>query len=254
MFFRSLPHFITNTICGFIPGVARRKKVRAILNSPFVAELHFVRRCTPEHIRRVRVFVGFMARSLIISANDKYVFKFPLKRADYRELAVREKRVVDALAPYSTIYTPSVELLRNGDDIVRKYDFVSGRGMRTFSAEMILKHKTKLARQIAKFIFEIASVDPVEIRDLKPSPDAKPGYAYGWFQGDIVDNFMIDPKTMNITAFIDWEDCAFRDFSEIFHTEYRSPQRELMDAVRHEYDALYKSGGKRAHRAAANAK
>ena len=65
---------------------------------------------------------------------------------------------------------------------------------------------------------------------------------------------MIDPKTMNITAFIDWEDCAFRDFSEIFHTEYRSPQRELMDAVRHEYDALYKSGGKRAHRVKANAK
>ena len=44
---------------------------------------------------------------------------------------------------------------------------------------------------------------------------------------------------MKIIAFIDWEDCMFGDFSQIFTMDKRSPHRELMAAVRREYDALY---------------
>ena len=46
-------------------------------------------------------------------------------------------------------------------------------------------------------------------------------------------------KTMKIIAFIDWEDCEFRDFSAMFHSDKRSPHRELMLAVEREYDRLY---------------
>ena len=54
---------------------------------------------------------------------------------------------------------------------------------------------------------------------------------------------------MKIIAFIDWEDCAFGDFSRLFTADKRSPNVELMRAVRVEYDKLYnaaypKRGGK----------
>ncbi len=239
MFWRSFPHFLTNIICGFVPNTARRKKVRTILNSPFVSELNFARRTVPGRVRSVRTAVGFMARSLIIIINKQWVFKFPLKRDNYRELALREKRLVDALAPYSPVHVPPVELLYHGRKIVRMYEFVQGKNIRDFSPERILAHRMELARQIAQFMFDIGRVDPPEIRDLKPTPDARPGYAYGWFQGDICDNFMVDANTMKIIAFIDWEDCEFCDFSSAFTREPKTPQRELMAAVKTEYDRLY---------------
>ena len=44
---------------------------------------------------------------------------------------------------------------------------------------------------------------------------------------------------MKIIAFIDWEDSAFADFSVMMFNDRRSPNRELMDAVKREYDKLY---------------
>lgn len=193
---------------------------------------------------------------MLIAVNDQWIYKFPLYRSDFRELAENEKRIVDALQPISPIHIPSVELLYMGRDKipVRKYEFVRGCGVRQLNPNMVLKHKTKLARQLANFLYQVSMSDPTEIRDLKPTPDDAPRYMYGWSQGDLCDNFFADPKTMQVVAIIDWEDARFGDLSPQMGYNKNSPQRELMDAVRHEYDALYKSGGKCAHRATANAK
>ncbi len=109
----------------------------------------------------------------------------------------------------------------------------------------VLRHKNKLARQVARFLFDVARCDPVEIRDLKPRPNMRPGYMCGWCQGDICDNFIINPKTWDIVAFIDWEDCAFGDFSHLLDWDQRSPARELMAAVRAEYKKLYDASQKK---------
>ena len=61
-------------------------------------------------------------------------------------------------------------------------------------------------------MYVIGNSDPVDLRDLKPTPNAKSEYLYGWFHGDIWQNFMLDPKTFDITYFIDWEDTAFQSF------------------------------------------
>ena len=49
-------------------------------------------------------------------------------------------------------------------------------------------------------LYVVGMADPKEIRDLKDNPNDKPGYLYGWFQGDIWQNFMLD-ENCNITFF-----------------------------------------------------
>ena len=75
-----------------------------------------------------------------------------------------------------------------------------------------IKEAEHIAKQIANMMYVVGRADPVEIRDLKPHPSEKPGYLYGWFQGDIWQNFMLDEKTFDITFFIDWEDTKFQSF------------------------------------------
>ena len=193
------------------------------------------------HLTRIKTFVGYQARNLLISVNDKFIFKFPLRRSDSRELTLRERRMVDAFIPISSIYIPPVDVFTHRGMLIRRYEFIRGPGLRQIPCDIALSNIDKLAPQIARFIYEIGISDPESIRDLKPDPSAVPGYMYGWSQGDICDNFIIDPDTMQIVAFIDWEDCAFGDFSRIFTRDKRSPHRELMAAVRREYDKLYKN-------------
>jgi len=233
--------FFVNIVCGLITNKDRRKKVRVVLNSNVVEYIKFIRKNIKTKIVKVKTFVGYQARSLIIGVNNEWIFKFPLRRDNSNELALREKRIVDALAPLSPVHIPPVEILRYRGNIVRKYEYVRGATMRQLPPDVVLQHRDKIASQIARFIFEIARADPAEIRDLKPSPDMQPGFMVGWSQGDICDNFMLDPETLDVVTFIDWEDAKFFDFSFLFTAEKRSPAREVMTAVGREYEKLYKS-------------
>ncbi len=233
-------HLFANIVCGFIPNKDKRKKVRVILNSPLVAEIKFIRHdLKDEKIRKLKTFIGYQARSLLIAVNDKYIYKFPLCRDNYRELAMREYRVTEVMRKISPIYIPTVEMLTWQGEIVRKYEFIQGFTMRQLPVSDVLRHKTKLARQVAQFVHAIASADPTELRDLKPSPDAQPAKFCGWTQGDLCDNFMINPDTFDVVAFIDWENCFFGDFSRIMRGEKRSPGKEVLAAIKSEYEKLY---------------
>lgn len=231
----TLRKFLTNIICGCIYNKNTRRHTRVVLNSNIISDIRFMRKNLNTPLRKIKTFIGYQARSLLISANDEYIFKFPLRRVNSDELALREKRLVDAFISISPIPIPTVDIFEHRGILVRKYKFIHGAGIRQISPELIKKHKTKLAKQIARFMYEIGTSDPIEIRDLKPKPNTKPGYMYGWTQGDIFDNFIVDTKTMKIIAFIDWEDCEFRDFSNLF----RSDRHSLMPTVKREYDKLY---------------
>ena len=212
-----------------------------MLNSPLVEYFRFIRRDTGLRMPRMRAFVGHQARSLVIGVNGKWVYKFPLRRDNYRTLAQREERIVNALRPYSDIEIPDIKLIQYKDILVRKYPYVRGVGLRNAPYDLIMKNLDTLAAQVARFLYDIACADPVDIRDLKPVPDAVPGYMCGWSQGDVCDNFMIDLDTMRVCAFIDWEDACFCDFSYMFNSEKKSPRREFMNAVRAEYDKIWHS-------------
>lgn len=235
----TIRRFFVNVVCGIIPNKDRRKKVRVVLNSNMVNYMRFIRKNIGERITKVKTFVGYQARNLIIGVNDKWIFKFPLRRDDSNELALREKRIVDALAPISPIHIPAVDIFKYRGQIVRRYEYVHGTTLRKLPMDAVIQNMDKLASQVARFMYDIARNDPDEIRDLKPQPNMKPGYMRGWCQGDICDNFMIDPDTMEIIAFIDWEDAKFFDFSSLFNVEKRTPFREFMTATEREYKKLY---------------
>lgn len=235
----SVRRFFTNAICGLIYNRDTRRRVRVVLNSPMVSSLRFIRKNLGRPVRKIKTFVGYQARNLLISVNDEYIYKFPLRRSNSDELTLRESRIVSALAAISPIYVPPVDVYTHRGVLVRRYKFIHGYGLRQIPLDVAMANIDKLAKQIARFIYEIGCSDPETIRDLKPDTAANPGYMYGWSQGDICDNFIVDINTMQIIAFIDWEDCRFGDFSNIFTGDKNSPHRELMVAVRAEYDRLY---------------
>jgi hypothetical protein len=235
----SVRRFFSNIISGLIADKDKRKKVRVILNSDIVSYLRFIRRDVGS-IHKIKTFTGYQARSLLISVNDEYIYKFPLQRTDSNELALRERDIVSALAPISPIYIPPVEILKYKKVLVRKYRFINGVQLRKMPLDTALGLVEKIAPVIANFLYMIGRADPAEIAKYKPSPDMQCGYMFGWTQGDIADNFLVDEKTHEIIAFIDWEDAVFGDFCPMFKNEKRSPSRELMAAVQIEYDKLYK--------------
>lgn len=241
---KSIRRFITNIICGFVYNKDGRKKLRVVLNSPMLEYIRFIRSDTGLCAPRLRTFVGYQARSLIIGVNSRWIYKFPLRRDNYRELALREQRISNVLAPYSPISIPGVELIEYKNILIRKYDYISGATLRSAPRDLIMANLDKLAAQVARFLYEVGRADPDAIKDLKPRPDMRPAYMFGWCQGDVCDNFIIDIKTMTVRAFIDWEDARFCDFSYMFNCEKRTPAREFMNAVRVEYDRLWNKGAK----------
>ena len=235
----SVRRFFTNIICGCVYNKDKRKHLRVLLNSPVASYLRFIRKNSGEPLRKVKTFIGYQARNLLISVNDKYIYKFPLRRSDSHKLTMCEQRVVSALAPLSPIYVPPVHVYEHRGQLVRRYEYIDGYQLRQIPLDIAMANIDTLASQVARFMYVIGCADPDEIRDLKPTPDDAPGYMYGWTQGDITDNFLVDIRTMRVIAMIDWEDCRFGDFSQLLTQDRRSPQREFTAAVQREYDKLY---------------
>ena len=246
-------HTLANIICAFIWKKSLRDKVRTMLYYPQVYDYRrfvcdYARRHHMKHCK-IRTKVGWICCNLVVILNDKYVFKFPLKN-DGRELAAREQRITDALRKVSPIKLPKMEIIPYKSIVVKKYEFAHGKLFSDLSASDVAGHVPHLAKQIAKFLYVLAMVDPKEISDLKPNPKEKPNFMVGWNHGDIWQNFMVDPKTFDITFFIDWESANFGSlypclYSADYHWE-RFGYRGLLVYVMMEYARMYfKQGGTR---------
>ena len=236
--------FFANVISAFVPNRDKRRLVRVLINSDVFDYLRFIKSDIGARPRKIKYFVGYQARSLLVSVDDKYIYKFPLRRDNSDDLALREERIVRALAKKSPLYVPPVSLLTHRGRIVRKYEFIRGTQFRHLPTDFAYKHMGKIAKQIAACMYDIGCADPMEIRDLKPNKTDVPAYKYGWTQGDIYDNFLVDEQTGNVLAMIDWEDAYFGDFSRLFKRRHISIASEFMDCVVAEYDRLYKKGAK----------
>ena len=244
-------HFISNVIAAIIPNKKLRDKVRVMLRYPRVfGYVRFVRHYARNMKQcKIKTRVGRGCNNFVVLLNDKYVFKFPLK-SDGRAIAMREKRITDALRPISPIKIPKMQIIEHNGIAIRRYEFAHGTLLSDVQPIQIRAHRNQIAAQIANMIYTIGVADPVEIRDLKPTPNAKPGYMYGWFQGDIWQNFMLDDK-FNITYFIDWEDAAFQSFMPALYVATRTWEkrdyRYMGVEVMAEYSKLYLkyNGGKK---------
>lgn len=229
-------HFFSNMVCGLIANKARRKKVRVLLNSDLRAYIKFIRSDLGA-VRKIRTAIGYGAQNLIIIANDKWVYKFPLCKSNPNEIALREKRIVDAFSVISPIYVPSVSLLRLGNILVRKYEYISGRTFGQMRDADIMANIDAWSDTLAQFVYALAKSDPSDISDLKPQNAQPQKTFYGWCHGDFAGNFMIDTKTHKIIAMIDWEDCRYGDFSNVW-TSSLPHGTEFLHMVRDKYLTL----------------
>jgi len=206
---------LVNILCVFIPNKHKRHMVRLRLNYPISKWIQFAKSFSSAKRPRIRCTCGYRGVNFIVNVDDKYVFKFPLKTNGVK-IATREKRITDALRPISPIKIPKMEIVYFGDLAIRKYECVNGVGFHDLNREEQNAHAEKIARQLAKFFYTVGMADPKEIRDLKTNKNEKPSIMHGWNQNDLWDNFIMNPRTFDIVAIIDWEDSGFNDFYKFF--------------------------------------
>lgn len=240
-------HLLSNIICGLIWKKTLRDKVRVMIRYPQTLDyIRYVRKFAKNSKKcDIRTVVGRGCRNFVVILNNKHVFKFPLFD-DGKEKSLREKRIVDAFYGISPIKIPLVKIIPYKNIYIRKYEFANGVLLSDIDPNVFYSHRQDIAKQIAKFIYVIGKSDPKEIRDLKKNPKDKPGYMYGWFQGDIWQNFMVDMKTFKITFFIDWEDTKFQSFLPAIYVANRTWEKRNyrymgVDVVA-EYSKLYFKG------------
>ena len=209
---KKILHFISNIVSAFIWKKTLRDKVRVMIRYPRTFDyIRFVRRYAGNKKCNITTRVGRGCRNFIVILDKKYVFKFPLF-SNGRDIAQREQRITDTFAKISPIKIPKMKIISYKGIAIRRYDFADGVLVSDIDPMAFGPHRDYVAKQIANFMYVIGESDPVELRDLKPTPNAKAKYLYGWFHGDIWQNFMLDPKTFDIKYFIDWEDTAFQGF------------------------------------------
>ena len=226
-----------NLFCRFIPNRTTRNRVRFLLTNRA-----YVRRCikfvkSQGDFRHLNKIVGRGSRNLVVTADNKYVFKFPGHGNGY-EKSLREQKITDVFRTISPIKIPEMTVIDFNGIAVRKYPYVDGINLGYFSPKNIPHElETKIAKQLANFLYTIGQSDPKELRDLKPHKNDTPSILYGWCQNDIKYNFIMDSKTFDIIAMIDWEEADFNDFCKLF--TYEKDYRSLMTTVLREYLKLY---------------
>ena len=204
-------NLVSNIICGFIPGKSRRDKVRVKLRYNTRAYVKFVREYFNEPKLKLKTCVGYGCSNFIVLVGSQYAFKFPL-HDDGAVRALREMRITTALRKYTTFRIPEMEIIKWNNIAVRKYEFFPGVTLSEIPPSVALANRHHIAKQIALFLYQIGVADPVAIRGLKPKKTAKPGFLYGWFHNDIWQNFILNPETLDIVGFIDWEVAIFGPF------------------------------------------
>ncbi len=199
-----------NIVCGFVPGKKNRHRVRTRLTYDIQNYIDFARRHARRPNARVRTYSGHGGmKKIIVVLDNEIAYKFPLvaSRADSPR---REKMFADAFREISPVHIPKMELLQFRGTDVLKYEFLAGKTLADMDTETILRFEDKIASQLAGFIYALGRSDPESIRHLKPE-NAVPAMFYGWYHNDIGGNFIVNPETGDIVAFIDWESACFCD-------------------------------------------
>ena len=230
---------LINILCGFIPSRWVRRRLRLDLKTPIRKYIKFAKSFSTKRHPTVKYTYGYRCANFVISVDDKWVFKFPSDNNGY-DIAMREKRITDALRPISPIKIPEMEILDLDGVAVRKYECIKGVNFRSFGEKTQDEHAEKIAKQLADFLYVVGSCDPEEIRDLKPKKTDKPRLMHGWNQNDLWDNFIINPKTFDVIAAIDWESADFNSFEYCFTNGTHN--KIVKEVLLREYLKLYLKG------------
>lgn len=249
----NMKNLMIHIICGFIPGRNRRNRIRMRLkhHKKMKQMVNFAKSFSNNKHPKIKTSIGFGCKNFVVIVDKNIVFKFPFK-TNGKDIAIREQRITNALRPISSIDIPETDIIYWNNMAIRKYKFIQGISLESLSKKEKLQNIDIITKQLAKFLYEISSADPKEIRDLKRNPDDKPSFMYGWCQNDLWYNFIMDEKTLKIKGFIDWEDADFCDFHNCFQQEYIKSLKNkkvhnicLRDALLHKYIEIYMNNAKK---------
>ena len=224
--------FLINILCAFVPGRHNRGMLRVRLNHPIRKWTKFAKSFVDKKHARVKYTYGYRCINFVVNVDNKYVFKFPLK-GDGKSIAIREKKITDALRKISPIKIPGMDILNYNGVAVRKYECVNGIGFHSLDKKTQNAIADHVAKQLAKFLYVVGKSDPVAIREFKAKKSECPSIMHGWNQNDLWDNFIMDPKTFNIIAVIDWEEANFNDFYDCF--THGTKNKAVKNALLREY-------------------
>lgn len=234
LFFR-----ICDFFCRFVPNRARRTYLRQVKLFDWYRKYHALKRTFPElNFRHTKMVKGGWNIGFIV--DNKYVFKVR-KQIDTTvpdEQIVRQKRLTDALRPFSPLEILDIEIVRVDDYVFYKYKYIRGRNMNYFRQKTIAAYRDAWGHQIADFIYKIHNARPMEIADLQTDAGD------GWNHNDICNNVIVNPKTMKIIGMIDWEYAGWGTLE----TEFRNCTRfsraikasGMGDVIQKEYKKLSK--------------
>ena len=239
LFFR-----ICDFFCRFVPNRQRRMYLRQVKFFDWYRKYNALKQAFPElNFRHTKMVKGGWNIGFIV--DNKYVFKVR-KHADKNipnEKVMREKRITDALRPFSPLEILNIDVVRLGDYTFYKYKFISGRNLNHFRLKTIIAHRAVWGRQIAEFIHGIHNARPKEIQDLCT------GDGDGWNHNDICNNVIVNPKTMKIVGIIDWEYSGWGTLETEFEncTVFSSSLQAsgIGDTIRAEYEKLCQQSKKR---------
>ncbi|MBP5485364.1 MAG: phosphotransferase [Alphaproteobacteria bacterium] len=228
---------ICDFLCRFIPVRRWRMYMRRVKLFDWYRKYNALKRTFPNlDFYDVKMIKGGWNIGFIVE--NQFVFKVR-KHTDSKvpqDKIVREKRITDALSPFSPVRILSIRVIQAGEYMFYKYPFIPGKNLNSLSVKKIIANREKLAQQIASFIYRIHNSKPVGIDDLKN------GDGDGWNHNDLCNNIIVDPKTMNITGIIDWEYAGWGTLETEFEntTAFSSTMREsgLNEAIRNEYATI----------------
>ncbi len=228
---------ICDFFVGFIPGAARRERLRTHDMHDWRRKYNALRAAFPElNFRHTVMIKGGWNIGFII--DRKYVFKIRKKNDDKYAATARESRITNAFADIVPLRIPRVEIVTAGEYHFFKYDFIPGKNLTTFSTRTIMRHRDAWGKQLAEFIYAMHNARPANLNDLIDKDGD------GWNHHDICNNIIVDKKTMKIIGIIDWEYAGWGPLeTEFNNTAWFSKKMRAVgmgDIVRREYAKLNK--------------
>lgn len=224
-------------LCRFIPVRRWRMYMRRVKLFDWYRKYNALKRTFPKlDFMDVKMIKGGWNIGFIVE--NKFVFKVRKHNdtAVPQDKIIREKRITDAIAPFSPVRILSIRIVPAGEYIFYKYPYIPGKNLNLMGVKKITANREKLAKQIASFIYKVHNSRPDGI------DDSKTGDGDGWNHNDLCNNMIVDPATMDIVGIIDWEYAGWGKLETEFAnaTAFSSAMREsgLNDAIRDEYNTI----------------
>lgn len=201
---------LINFICMFILNKQKRNLLRTKLKFDTKWCRDFVYDYMGTKNLKLKSYVGHGCKNVIIVVDKKTCFKFPIdKKANYNP--EKEKLIIDYFSTIVKFKLPKIEIIKHNGMYIKKYDFIDGVSIDDANRKLVKANISKIAAQITDFLFTLSTANPSVLKKFIPAHSKKPGFLYGWGHNDIGGNFILNPKTMDIIGFIDWESAAYGD-------------------------------------------